>query len=130
VLQATIYKSPFKDRYKLLMEKSGQWARESGGNIATEHGVRFEDEALEKYMERTGEKALLFGLIPHPTIDWIGASPDAVTHSGRMVEIKVRVSIMCSLVGRHTVQWLFLRSRRGISSWHLVVVCRCRARRA
>lgn len=89
VLQATIYKSPFKDRYQLLMEKTGQWEREGGGNIATEHGVRFEDEALEKYMQRTGEKALLFGLIPHPTIDWIGASPDAVTHSGRMVEIKV-----------------------------------------
>lgn len=89
VLQNTIHKSPFKSRNILFKEKTGQRERKGGTNIATQHGVDHEDEALEKYMARTGEKALLFGLIPHPTIEWMGASPDAVTHSGRMVEIKV-----------------------------------------
>ena len=88
VLEGTDYYSKFKSRNTLFEEKTGQKAR-GGGGAAAAHGTYYEDEALDKYCERTGEKALLFGLVPHPQHDWMGASPDAVTQSGRLVEIKV-----------------------------------------
>ena len=72
----------------MFEEKTGQKAR-SGGGSAAAHGTFYEDEALEKYCELTGQKALLFGLISHPEHSWMGASPDAVTTAGRLVEIKV-----------------------------------------
>ena len=89
VLDGTPWKSAFKSRNMLFQEKTKQRARSSVGGWAVQHGNYYEDEALQKYMERTGEKALLFGLLPHPTIPWLGASPDAATWTGRLVEIKV-----------------------------------------
>ena len=92
ILYGTEWQSIFKSRQTLFEEKTKQRSR-GGSGAAALHGIELEDEALEKYCAKTGEKALLFGLIPHPKYDWIGASPDAVTHSGRLVEIKVSRSV-------------------------------------
>lgn len=52
------------------------------------HGVRYEPEACAKIAEALGEPILEFGLLVHPDLPWLGASPDGVTHSGKMIEIK------------------------------------------
>jgi hypothetical protein len=93
------WNNPYKSRKQLFLEKSVQKSAQFS-NYATQHGTYYEDEALGKYMERTGERALLFGLIAHPTISWIGGSPDAITPSGRLVEIKVHTCETCG--------WLYL----------------------
>lgn len=89
VLEGTPWKNPYKSRNQLFREKTGQRERDQS-NFATQHGTYYEDEALQKYVQQTGQRPLLFGLIEHPNIDWIGGSPDAITLEGRLVEIKVR----------------------------------------
>lgn len=58
------------------------------GNAATRWGTEHEDMVRDRYCDITGEKALDFGLIVHPTEPWLAASPDGITLSGRMIEIK------------------------------------------
>lgn len=58
------------------------------GNIYTEHGVKYEDEARRLFEMATGEKVLEFGLLVHPEHTWLAASPDGVTRTGKCVEIK------------------------------------------
>jgi len=55
------------------------------------HGVVHEDEARQKYMDMTGEIVHEFGLLIHQEYPWLGASPDGVTESGKLVEIKCPV---------------------------------------
>jgi len=87
-LKGTIYYSVFKTRDALFREKTKQRAR-GGAGAAAAHGSYYENEALDKYCALRGERALVFGLVPHPVHRWMGASPDAVTLSNRLVEIKV-----------------------------------------
>lgn len=58
------------------------------GNVATRHGSEHEDMVRDRLCEITGEVALEFGLIVHPKYPWLAASPDGITTSGRMIEIK------------------------------------------
>lgn len=57
-------------------------------NVYVRHGNKYEDEARDLMCAAMGEVALDFGLIRHPTIEWLGASPDGVTLTGRAIEIK------------------------------------------
>ena len=57
-------------------------------NIFVAHGQKYEDEALALAMEALGEVAYECGLVRHPTLPWIAASPDGITHTGRCIEIK------------------------------------------
>ena len=56
-------------------------------NDTMQWGVAYEEPAT-RIWESKNERIIEFGLLPHPTIDWIGASPDGITESGRMLEIK------------------------------------------
>lgn len=58
------------------------------GNEATRHGEKYEDEARILYEERYGEVVHEIGLVAHPTEPWLGGSPDGVSESGKLVEIK------------------------------------------
>jgi len=58
------------------------------GNVATRHGVRHEDMVRDHLCDVMGEICLEFGLIVHESVQWLGASPDGICLSGRMVEIK------------------------------------------
>lgn len=58
------------------------------GNIATRWGNKYEQVASDIYSRLCNETVLEFGLIENPTIPWLGASPDGITTSGRMLEIK------------------------------------------
>lgn len=56
---------------------------------ALKWGVMFEPVASDVYSARNGNiKVHEFGLLRHPTIPHIGASPDGITDAGVMVEIK------------------------------------------
>lgn len=52
------------------------------------HGVKYEAVICDIYEHNTGSKVLEFGIMPHKTLDWLGASPDGITTSGKMIEIK------------------------------------------
>lgn len=69
------------------------------GNYACYHGTKFERVAILIYELRNNVKLSEFGLIPHPSHSFLGASPDAIVSKytldgnltdkvGRMVEIK------------------------------------------
>ena len=51
-------------------------------------GVKYEEVAVQIYEHRNKVKVIEFGLIQHPTIKYLGASPDGITEDGVMLEIK------------------------------------------
>ncbi len=59
------------------------------GNKFTNHGIKYENIAIQIYEQRFNKKVHHFGLFIHPTIPYLGASPDGITEDGRLVEIKV-----------------------------------------
>ena len=56
------------------------------------HGTRFENVCAGIYEHRTGRRIIDFGLMPHPDLSFIAASPDGITECGRMIEIKAPIS--------------------------------------
>ena len=58
------------------------------GNVFTRHGNDNEDMVRDKAMAVLGMKVLEFGLLVHPELPWLGASPDGVTTCGNLIEIK------------------------------------------
>jgi len=55
---------------------------------ALDHGVKHEDEARDLAALMLDEVVYEFGLLVHPREPWLAASPDGVTHSGKLMEIK------------------------------------------
>ena len=78
--------NPYEKPEGLILKKCGY--NTFTGNIFTEHGNKYEDEARDLYEEKYGEKCHEIGLYPHPEIKWLGGSPDGVTESGKLIEIK------------------------------------------
>jgi len=72
---------------KLILKKTGQ-AAPFTGNRFTEFGTLYEPVASTVYQQMTGTKLHEFGLILHPTVHFLGASPDGCTEHGVLVEIK------------------------------------------
>lgn len=70
----------------LILTKCGY--NEFKGNAITEWGNIHEDEARKLYEEMYDEKVHELGILPHPEINFLAGSPDGVTESGRLVEIK------------------------------------------
>jgi len=58
------------------------------GSVQTEWGVTYEPVVTALYELIEDTVVHEFGMIPHPTLDWLGASPDGITSQGRMIEIK------------------------------------------
>jgi len=79
--------NPYQKPFELMLKKCGK-GEPFTGNMFTEHGNKYEDEARIIYEERYGEKVHEIGLYIHPTIKWLGGSPDGITESGKLVEIK------------------------------------------
>jgi putative phage-type endonuclease len=94
----------FKTRQAFIREKCGYFfvdgklvslnKKPDTSSEATSHGIKYESEARDYYIEQTGEKVHEIGLVKHPQIDWLAGSPDGVTESGRLLEIK------CPLKGK------------------------------
>ena len=92
-IASALNKCHFTTRDELLLSKLETKPYES--NPITEWGVKYEDIAIAFYEELYNVKVLDFGLIPHPTFEAFGASPDGICddtgnneYVSRMVEIK------------------------------------------
>lgn len=82
--------NPFQKPADLILEKLGLVPRFQG-NDATRHGQAFEDEAIHLYEQRLQCRVQPFGLLIHPTLHFLGASPDGVVlQSRKAIEVKVR----------------------------------------
>jgi putative phage-type endonuclease len=55
---------------------------------ATLWGQKFEDVACKLYSNLYNKKVHEFGLLNHPRLRWLAASPDGITSDGIMLEIK------------------------------------------
>ena len=84
--------NPYKSRATLLKEKCCPEERKPSACAATDHGNKYEDEAIEVYESRTGKKVLRFGLFVSDEYPWLGGSPDGVTTDGVLVEAKCPLS--------------------------------------
>tara|TARA_B100001287_G_scaffold255761_2_gene240123 strand:- start:4840 stop:5292 length:453 start_codon:yes stop_codon:yes gene_type:complete len=86
--------NPYKKRSSLIKSKAGFY-----DNIppdpqmirATEHGIKYEDEAALAYQVLRPDLAPFFelGLIMHDQHKFLGASPDRISKDGILIEIKV-----------------------------------------
>lgn len=83
--------SKYSSKDEILFKKCGIQAPFTG-NKATRHGQKYEDEAIDLYCKMYDKKNYSFGLIPHPTINWLGGSPDDITEDGIVIEVKCPLS--------------------------------------
>lgn len=88
-IAAACGENPYETRLSCLRKKLGAEPPFTG-NSATEHGNRYEAEAVEKYERMTGEKVLEFGLLEsiNEGEEFLAGSPDGITASGRLIEVK------------------------------------------
>lgn len=89
--------NPYKTLYEFILEKVN--GRPFNANEFCYHGKKLEESATMIYSHRMNVKVREFGLMMHPTISFLGASPDGIAsneklnggkskHIGRMLEIK------------------------------------------
>lgn len=88
----------YQKRYELVVKKCGK-GPEYKDNIFVHHGKKYEEVATKIYEFRYNTQVEEYGLIPHPNLSYIGASPDGICSKytldgkiskmiGRMLEIK------------------------------------------
>ena len=77
--------NPYSKPNDVLFKKCGFDPKPFVGNIATRHGQKYEDEAIDKYCEITGQVNYNFGLISHEDVHnskdyyWLAGSPDGIS---------------------------------------------------
>ena len=78
------------EKKSVLIKRKTGLAPAFKGNAATEHGNKYEFTAIEKYEQSTGQKVIEFGLLKslNEGEDFIAGSPDGITASGRLIEVK------------------------------------------
>jgi hypothetical protein len=57
-------------------------------NKYTLHGKKYEEISTRLYRQLYKTDVIEFGLLPHPRLSYLGASPDGITPDGMMLEIK------------------------------------------
>jgi hypothetical protein len=57
-------------------------------NKYTLHGKKYEEISTRLYRQLYKTDVIEFGLLPHPRLNYLGASPDGITPDGMMLEIK------------------------------------------
>jgi putative phage-type endonuclease len=79
--------NPYQKATEVLFKKCGHDLHPFVGNVATLHGQKYENEAIEKYCEMTGQINYNFGLISHEDVYnnkdyyWLAGSPDGIAIS-------------------------------------------------
>ena len=89
IVAAICNENPYESRLSALKKKVGH-EKPFTGSIATEHGNKYEDEAIQKYEALTGEKVIEFGLLQslNKDEDYLAGSPDGITATGKLIEVK------------------------------------------
>lgn len=86
-------KSAFTSRKELINSKCRDFKNTSYiTNKYMDHGNKYEICATWFYEFITQSKSKEFGCLPHPSVDFLGASPDGITDEGVMIEIKCPLS--------------------------------------
>lgn len=86
-LATALNESKYDKPIDLILKKCGL-GPPFKGNVHTEWGVKYEPIATMIYEQRNNVRVIEFGLMPHPSIPFLGASPDGITPEGMMLEIK------------------------------------------
>lgn len=82
-------KGKFGTQTQFYTNKCGYEASTFDNTIpALQWGVRYEEVANMFYQVKMGVEMHEFGLLRHPDIDFVGASPDGISNMGIMLEIK------------------------------------------
>jgi len=88
-LAQAINKGKFGTRHDLLIRKAFPSLKPFETAPPLKWGTMFEDMGMRCYQERKDNVVIHeFGLIPNEEIDCFGASPDGITETGIMVEMK------------------------------------------
>lgn len=84
-------KNAFSTENELLLKKAGHKdpSKEFKMNPYCLHGTKYEAIAQLLYSINEKTEVIEFGSLPHPTISCVSASPDGITPTGVMLEIKV-----------------------------------------
>ncbi len=82
--------SASRDNYmtQLVLERITQTKSEGFTSAAMEWGTTQEPFARAAYEAAQGVMVEEVGFVPHPTIEWAGASPDGLVRGNGLVEIK------------------------------------------
>ncbi|MGH7744162.1 MAG: lambda exonuclease family protein [Candidatus Dormibacteria bacterium] len=72
----------------LAVERITGQCIETYSNAAMQRGVELEQEALAAYEAHTGVLVSPSGFVQHPTLPYVGVSPDGLIDNDRMVEVK------------------------------------------
>jgi putative phage-type endonuclease len=82
--------SASRDNYmaQLVCERLTKTKAEGFTNAAMEWGTEQEPFARAAYEAKTGVMVEEVGFVPHPLIEWAGASPDGLVGADGLVEIK------------------------------------------
>lgn len=75
-------------RAQLVCERLTGVPTEGFTSAAMQHGIETEPQARAMYTMHTGRAVDQVGFIPHPSLDWSGASPDGLVGETGLVEIK------------------------------------------
>lgn len=86
-ISAALGQKCFKTKPEYIREKVLR-NKEFKGNIFTQWGIKYEEVANMIYMAKKNCNVIEYGLVPHPSISFLGASPDGITEEGVMLEIK------------------------------------------
>ena len=86
-IATVINDNPYQKPITVLRKKCGLDDK-FVGNKFTEWGVKYEEIANMIYSIDYNTTVIEFGLIQHPYISFLGASPDGITPDGVMLEIK------------------------------------------
>lgn len=86
-LAVVFKKSPYCSQKQYIINKVIPKPRTE--NSFCNHGIKYEDIATYIYETRNSCSVnTTFGCLPHPTISFLGASPDGIVSDGTMIEIK------------------------------------------
>jgi putative phage-type endonuclease len=82
--------SATRDNYmaQLVVERLTQTKADSYSSAAMMHGIEQEPFARAAYEAAQSVMVEEVGFVPHPTIEWAGASPDGLVGDDGLVEIK------------------------------------------
>lgn len=78
--------NPYQSERDFFLRKHGK--KHFSGSFATSWGQRFEPIATGIYELQKRCHITEYGLLVHPDLPWLGASPDGITDAGVLLEIK------------------------------------------
>ncbi len=93
--------NPYSKPNDVLFKKCGHDPKPFVGNVATLHGQKYEDQAIEKYCKLTGQVNYNFGLISHEEVHnnkdyyWLAGSPDGIAISKNLNSKPVLLEVKC-----------------------------------